>query len=117
MPGVIGFIKSGQLRALGVASEQRWDGLPDLPAIAEYVPGYEANGWYGILAPKTTPAPIIERLHTAFDAAIADPALKARFPELGVTAFQSTPAEFGKFVSDEVAKWANVIKAANIRVD
>jgi tripartite-type tricarboxylate transporter receptor subunit TctC len=115
IPAAIGYVKAGQLRALGVTSAKRQDTLPDVPAIGEFVTGYEANGWYGLVAPRNTPASIIDKLNTETNVVIANPNVRARLAELGATVFASSPAEFGKFIADEVEKWAKVIRAANIK--
>lgn len=116
IPGVAGFIRQNQLRALAVATEKRWDTMPDVPAVAEFVPGYENSGWYGIVAPKGTPEALVQWLHKELNAAVADPKVTARLPDLGMAPFVSTPAAFGKFIGGEVDKYAKIIKAANIRV-
>ncbi len=111
------FIKDGRLRALGVTTATRSPVLPDVPAIDEFVPGYVAVGWYGICAPKGTPNAIIDKLNAEITAGVEDSNLKARLLALGVEPKAQTPAEFGKFVSDETAKWAKVIKFANVKVE
>ena len=117
MPTSLGYIKSGKLRALAVTSTARQDIFPDIPAMAEFLPGYEASGWYGIAAPKATPPDVIETLNKAVNAALADPELKKRFAELGCTPSGGSPAGFGKFIADETDKWAKVIKFAGITAD
>ncbi len=114
IPGAAGFVRAGQLRPLAVSTARRSEFFPELPAIGEVVPGYEASGWYGIVAPKNTPAAIVETLHRAIGAALADPGMKARFPDFGGSDFISTPAEFGAFIVDEVVKWGKVVKSAHI---
>ena len=114
IPGILGFIRNGQMRALAVSTDKRSDFLPDIPTISEFVPGYEASGWYGIVAPKNMPTPIVERLHRDINAVLADPKMKARFPDFGGTEFTSTPVGFGKFVGDEVEKWGKVIRDGKI---
>jgi tripartite-type tricarboxylate transporter receptor subunit TctC len=119
-PGVLavaGFIADGKLRALGVSSAKRLAAYPNIPAIAEFVPGYEATTWYGIGAPKGTPPAIIDKLNTAVAAAIADPDTKARLAKLGFETKQMKPAEFGKLISDETEKWGKVVKFAGIKVE
>jgi tripartite-type tricarboxylate transporter receptor subunit TctC len=111
----VGFIKSGKLRALGVTSATRMEALPDVPAIAEFVPGYEGSGWLGICAPKGTPANIVDKLNKKINGVIADPAIKTRLVELGAEAIQMTPEEFGKLIAEAAEKWAKVIKFANIK--
>ena len=112
LPGSIGHIKAGKLRALGVTAAKRVAALPDVPAIGETVPGYEANVWYGIAVPKGTPAEIVDKLNTAVNAVLADPKLKARIHDLGGEPMPMSPAEFGKLVQSETDKWAKVIKSA-----
>ena len=116
-PSVIGYIKEGQLRPLGVTSAERMDLLPDVPAVAEFVPGYEAIGWYGFSARAGTPGEIIDKLTQAINAIVAQPTAKERLAGLGLDPMIMTTAEFGKFVRDETEKWANVIKFANIKVN
>jgi tripartite-type tricarboxylate transporter receptor subunit TctC len=113
----INFVKAGTLRALGVSSSTRTDILPDVPAIAEVVPGYEASGWIGIGAPANTPAEIINRLNKEVNAALVDPKIVARLAELGVEPMSMTPAEFGKFIADEIEKWGKVIRMAGIKAE
>ena len=110
-------IKSGKLRALAVTTSARWEGLPDVPAMDEFLPGYEASVWFGIGAPKATSTDIIVELNTETKTGLADPGVKARLAAIGGTALTGTPAEFGKLISDETEKWAKVIRAANIKVE
>jgi tripartite-type tricarboxylate transporter receptor subunit TctC len=117
LPGSIEFVRSGKLRALGVTTAKRSDVLPDVPAIGEIVPGYEASVWYGIAAPKGTPPEAIETLNKAMAAALADPKMKARLVELGGIPMPMSPDEFGKLVADETEKWAKVVKFAGISVE
>jgi tripartite-type tricarboxylate transporter receptor subunit TctC len=117
LPGSIEFVRSGQLRALGVTTAKRSDALPDVPAIGEIVPSYEASVWYGIAAPKGTPPEAINTLNKAMAAALADPKMKARLAELGGIAMPMSPEEFGKLVADETEKWAKVVKFAGISVE
>jgi tripartite-type tricarboxylate transporter receptor subunit TctC len=117
MPAVIEFIKAGKLRALGVTTATRAEGLPDVPTIAEFVPGYEASQWYGIGAPKGTPAEIIARLNKETNAVLADPKIKARLAELGASVLSGSPADFGKLIVDETAKWAKVVKLSGVKPD
>jgi tripartite-type tricarboxylate transporter receptor subunit TctC len=93
----------------------RSDALPDIPAVGEYVPGYEAVSWYGIGAPKKTPPEIVERLNKETNAALADPNLKARLADLGGTVLPLSPVRFGKLIADETEKWGKVIRAAGIK--
>jgi len=117
MPAVIALVKSGKLRALAVTTAKRSDQLPDVPTIAEFVPGYEASQWYGIGAPKGTPAEAIERLNRETNAVLADPKMQARLAELGASPLPGSPAEFGKLIADETAKWAKVVKLAGVKPD
>jgi len=113
----IGYIKSGKLRALGVTTASRWEGLPDIPTIGEFVPGYEASSWHGLGAPKATPVEIIDKLNNQVNMALADPMTKARLAELGGIAIGGPSAEFGKFIADETEKWGKVVKFANIKAE
>jgi tripartite-type tricarboxylate transporter receptor subunit TctC len=115
IPSLIEYIRTGKLRALAVAAATRSDTLPDVPAVGEFVPGYEASAWYGLGAPKSTPTEIIEKLNRATSAVIADPNTKSHLAGLGAEPMSMTPAEFGKFMSDETEKWGKVIRAANIK--
>jgi len=108
-------IRAGELRALAVTSAARSDALPDVPAIAEVVPGYVATGWQGIAAPANTPVEIIDKLNNDVNAALADPKFIARITDLGGVPFASSPAEFGKFIVEYTEKWSKVIRAANIK--
>ena len=117
MPASLGYIKSGKLRALAVTSAKRQELLPDVPAMAEFLPGYEANGWYGIVAPKGTPKNVVETLNKQINAALADPATRKRFTDLGCDVFTGTPADFEKFIRAETEKWAKVIEFAGIKAD
>ena len=95
----------------------RSEALPDIPTVGEFVPGYEARSWWGIGAPKNTPAEIVDRLNKEINASLADPAMKARFVDLGATVFPSSAADFGKFIAHETEKWAKVVKFAGIKAD
>lgn len=117
MPACVQYIRAGSLRALGVTTEKRSDGLPDVPAVGEFLPGYEASGWYGIGAPRNTPAEIVEKLNKEINAGLADPKLINSLNELGGTAFANSPTDFGRFIADETAKWGKVIQAANLHAD
>jgi tripartite-type tricarboxylate transporter receptor subunit TctC len=117
MPAVIELIKAGKLRALGVTTATRSNELPDVPTIAEFVPGYEASQWYGIGAPKSTPADVIERLNRETNAVLADPKIKTRLAELGASVLTGSPADFGKLIVDETAKWAKVVKISGVKPD
>jgi len=117
MPSVISYIRSGQLRALAVTSAQRSTALPDIPALAEFLPGFDTYLWHGIAAPKNTPTEIVGKLNEEFNVVLADPEIKARFDSLGGTAIGGTPADFRKLIADETEKWAAVIRAANIKLE
>ena len=110
-------IKAGKLRALAVTPTARLDVLPDVPTVAEFVPGYEASGFAGIGVPKGTPADIIDKLNKELNAGLADPKIKGRIEELGGTVMGGSPAEFGKLVADATEKWAKVIKAAGVKAE
>ena len=113
--GSLDHVRSGRTRALGVTTAQRAQVLPDVPSIAEFVPGYEAGGWYGIGVPKNTPTEVIDRLNSEINAAVADPKLKGRLAELGYATFGGSPAEFASMIAQEVDKWAKVLKFAGIK--
>ena len=113
----IQYVRSGMLRALAVTSATRSDALPDIAALAEFVPGYEASQWYGIGAPKETPADVVETLNKAVNAVAADPAIRARLAGLGIDPTPMTSSAFGTFIADETEKWGKVIRAANIQVE
>jgi len=114
-PGTTDYIRTGKLRALAVTSAARTDMLPELPVIADFVPGYEASQWYGIGVPRNTPAEIIDRLNAEINAAIADPGMKARFAAIGGEPLAGPPAAFGKLIAEETEKWGKVIRAAGIK--
>jgi tripartite-type tricarboxylate transporter receptor subunit TctC len=111
----IGHIRGGRLRALGVGNSARIAALPDVPAVAEFVPGYESGGTQGLGAPRGTPVEIIEKLNREVGAALADPKIKARLDDLGATPFAGSPGDFTAFIAAETEKWAKVIKFANIK--
>jgi tripartite-type tricarboxylate transporter receptor subunit TctC len=115
MPQVIEFIKDRRLHAVAITTAKRWPDLPDVPAIGEFVPGYEASGWYSLVAPTGTPADAIARLNAEMNAGLNDPALHARILALGVEPRPLTTAEFGKFIAAEIDKWAKVIKFAQLK--
>jgi tripartite-type tricarboxylate transporter receptor subunit TctC len=115
LPGPIGHIRTGKVRALGVTASKRVDSIPDVPTIGETVPGYEATVWYGIAAPKGTPPEIVEKLNQAVNVVLANPKLQIRLAELGGEPMPMTPAEFGKLVAEETEKWAKVVKFAGIK--
>jgi tripartite-type tricarboxylate transporter receptor subunit TctC len=111
------YIKAGKLRALAVSSATRVEVLPDVPTMGEFVPGYDANSWYGVVAPKNTPVEIIDRLNREINTSLADPGLRARLADQGTMVFTGSPADFGKFIVDETEKWAKVVKFAGIKAD
>jgi tripartite-type tricarboxylate transporter receptor subunit TctC len=113
----IGHIRSGRLRALGVANATRLDVLPDVPAVAEFLPGYEASGIQGLGAPRNTPAEIIDKLNHEINAGLADPRIRARIADLGNTPLALSPAAYSKLLAEETEKWAKVIKSAGIKVE
>jgi tripartite-type tricarboxylate transporter receptor subunit TctC len=115
MESSIEHIRAGRLRALAVTTSTRSAALPDIPTIAEFVPGYEASGWQGIGAPKDTPADIVNRLNEQINAGLADPKVKTRLADLGGAPLVQSPAKFGKLLADETEKWGKVIRAANIK--
>ena len=114
-PGTTDYIRTGQLRGLAVTTASRAEVLPDVPTLSDFIPGFEASGWYGLGAPRRTPAPVIDKLNKEINAALADPKMKARFADLGGEPFAGSPADFGKLIADETAKWANVVNFANIK--
>jgi tripartite-type tricarboxylate transporter receptor subunit TctC len=115
VPASIQYVRGGKLRALAVTTVTRSEVLPDLPTVADFVPGYESSTWYGIGAPRSTPAEIIERLNVEINAALADPKLKARLADLGGTAIGGSPADFGKLIAADTEKWGKVVKFAGIK--
>jgi tripartite-type tricarboxylate transporter receptor subunit TctC len=117
LPSSAGHIKAGRLRALGVTSEQREPSLPEVPTIAETVPGYEATAWFGIGMPKGTPKEIIEKVNAEVNRALADPKMRARLAELGGKPIPGTPEDFGKTIAAETAKWGKVVTASGAKVE
>jgi len=113
----IGSIKDGKLRPLGVTTAKRYDALPDVPPIGDFVKGYEASGWQGFGAPAKTPPEILAKLHDEINAALADPALQKRLDEIGAPAFSTARPDFQKLIEADTAKWAEVVKFANIQLD
>jgi tripartite-type tricarboxylate transporter receptor subunit TctC len=110
LPETIAYIRGGQVRPLAVTSATHADALPDLPAVAEFVPGYESNLWFGVGAPSGTAPDIVDKLNREINAGLADPKLKARYAELGSAVFPTTPGDFGKLFVEETEKWAKVVK-------
>ena len=117
IPTSIEHIRAGKLRALAVTGSTRSELLPDIPMVADYIPGYEASAWYGLGAPRGTPPEIIEKLNTTVNAILADPAVKKKFADMGATLIMSSPADFGKYVADETEKWGKVIKFSGAKPD
>ena len=115
LPASIGYIQAGKLRALAVTTATKSAALPDLPTIGQFVPGYEASTWNGVVVPRNTPTDVIAKLNGEINAALGDPDIKARLADLGATGFPTSPDEFGKFVAQEVEKWGKVIKFAGIK--
>jgi tripartite-type tricarboxylate transporter receptor subunit TctC len=113
----IQYVRDGKLRALALSSAARSDVLPGVPAIGESVPGYDASGWFGICAPKATPAAVTDKLNKTINAIVAEPDTRKRLAALGVLPLSMTPAEFGKLIADDTEKWAKVIRQANIKVE
>ena len=116
-PASIGYIRAGTLRALAVTTTRRSEALPDIPTVAEFVPGYEASAWFGVGAPKATPAEIVEKLNKEINAGLADPKIEARLANLGGDVLALSPADFGKLIADETEKWGKVIRALNIKAE
>jgi tripartite-type tricarboxylate transporter receptor subunit TctC len=114
-PGTTDYIRTGKLRALAVTSGARAEVLPELPTVADFVPGYEASQWYGLAAPKNTPAEIVGRLNREINAAIIDPGMKARLAAIGGEPLPGSSAEFGRLIAEETDKWAKVVRAAGIK--
>jgi tripartite-type tricarboxylate transporter receptor subunit TctC len=114
LPGSIEYVRAGMTRALAVTTTARSEALPDLPTVADSVPGYEVSAWFGLAAPKNTPNEIIVRLNEEINAAFANAKMKGRLTDLGAMALAGSPADFGKLISDETEKWGKVVRAANI---
>jgi tripartite-type tricarboxylate transporter receptor subunit TctC len=113
----IGYIREGRLRPLAVTTAVRSEALPDLPTVGDFVPGYEASVWFGVGAPRNTPAAIIDKLNKEINAGLADLRIKARFADLGATVFMGSPTDFGKFMSEETEKYGKVVKFAGMKAD
>jgi tripartite-type tricarboxylate transporter receptor subunit TctC len=111
------YVRTGKLRALAVTIERRLDALPDIPAVAEFVPGYEASGWFGVGAPRNTPVETIDKLNKEIDAGVADPKMKARLADLGGIALTGSPSDFGKLIVEETEKWGKVVKLSGAKLD
>jgi tripartite-type tricarboxylate transporter receptor subunit TctC len=117
VPTPIEFIRAGKLRPLAVTTAQRSEVLPDLPTVADFVPGYEASAWYGVGAPKGTPAEIIDKLNTEINAILANPKTKSRFAELGASLIGGSAADFGRLVVEETDKWGKVVRFSGAKPD
>src|SRR5262249_10289277 len=115
MGSATGYIRAGRLRALAVTTATRSDVLPDIPTVAEFVPGYESSQWYGVGAPKNTPPQVIHKLNKEIHAALDDPKMKAHLADLGGTVLAGSPADFGKMIAEETEKWGKVIRASTSR--
>jgi len=110
MPEAIEYVRADKVRALAVTTTSRAEALPEIPALAEFVPGFDSSIWFGLSAPRNTPAGIVDLLNKEINAGLADPRIKARYAELGSTVFPTAPADFAKFIADEVEKWGRVVK-------
>ena len=117
MTSSIGFIRAGKLRPLAVTTTRRSAALPDVPTVAEFVPGFEASSWFGVAAPKGTPADIVDSLNRQINAGLADPAIKARIADMGGMLLTGSPADFGKLIAAETDKWGKVIREAGIKAE
>jgi tripartite-type tricarboxylate transporter receptor subunit TctC len=117
MTASIGHIFADRLRPLAVCAIKRSEALPDIPTVAEFIPGFEASSWFGVAAPKGTPAEVIEGLNREINAGLADPTIKARLADMGGMPLPSSPADFGKLISDETEKWSKVIQEAGIKAE
>ena len=114
-PGTTDFVRTGRLRALAVTTASRAEVLPELPTVGDFVPGYESSQWYGMGAPRSTPAEIIDTLNREINAGLADPKMKARFADIGGEVLPGSPSEFGKFIAEETEKWGKVVKLAGLK--
>jgi len=111
----IEYIKAGKLRALAVTTLTRWETLPDIPTVGDFVPGFEASAWQGVAAPKNMPSEIVEKLNNEINTALADPKMTARLADVGGTVLRGSYVDFAKLVAEDIEKWAKVIRAANIK--
>ena len=116
-PGTTEYVRTGKLRALAVTTRERADTLPDVPTVADFVPGYESSQWYGIGVPKGTPSEIVDRLNREVNAALVDAKMKTRFADVGGTPLPGSPADFGKLITDEIEKWGRVVKFAGVKAE
>jgi tripartite-type tricarboxylate transporter receptor subunit TctC len=117
VPSAVGHVRGGRLRALAVTSAARSEALPDTPVLGDFLPGYEASSWYGVGAPRGTPAGVVERLNREINAGLADPGMGARFADLGATPMPGTAADLGRLIADETEKWGRVVRAAGVKVE
>jgi len=117
IPSSIEHIRVGKLRPLAVTTLARWEGLPEIPTVAEYVPNFEASSWYGVSAPKNVSQDIVEKLNKEINAALADPKIKARFADMSAIPIPGSPSDYGRLVAAETEKWARVVRTANIKAD
>jgi tripartite-type tricarboxylate transporter receptor subunit TctC len=117
IPTSIEHIRAGKLRPLAVTGTTRSDLLPDIPTVSDFIPGFEASSWFGLGAPRNTPADVIDKLNTTVNAILADPAVKKRFADMGATLITSTPVNFGKYVAEETEKWGKVVKFSGAKPD
>jgi tripartite-type tricarboxylate transporter receptor subunit TctC len=113
----LAYIRANKLRPLGVTTATRFPALPEVPTVGDFVPGYEATGWYGIGAPRNVPAEVVEKLNVEINAILADPKMHALLADIGGMSLAGSPAEFSRLIGEETAKWAKLIRAANIRPD
>ena len=116
-PGTTEYVRIGKLRALAVTTAARADALPEVPPLVDFVPGYEASQWYGIGAPKSTPAAIVDKLNQEINAALVDAKMKARLADLGGTVLPGAPADFGKLIAEEIEKWGKVVKFSGLKAE
>jgi tripartite-type tricarboxylate transporter receptor subunit TctC len=116
-PTLVEYVRTGKLRALAVTTTTRSEALPDTPTVDEFVPGYEASAWFGVGAPKKTPAEIVDRLNKEINAALVDPRIRAALADMGGTVLLGSPADFGKLIADEIEKWAKVVKFSGAKAD
>jgi tripartite-type tricarboxylate transporter receptor subunit TctC len=117
MSASLGHVRGGKIRAIGVATKTPQAALPGVPTVAQFVPGYEASFWTGVVGPKGTPAEVVDKVNKAINGSLDDPKLKERFAEWGATALSGSPADFAKFIADETEKWGKVIRTANIKAE
>ncbi len=117
MTASIGHIRAGQLRPLAVTTVQQSDALPDIPSVSKFIPGFEASSWFGVSAPRSTPADIVDKLNREINAGLADPTIKARLADMGGMLLTGSPADWGKLIASETEKWGKVIRAAGIKAE